>query len=324
MHASFADSLADPNTHQPLSLQVTETHDDDVVEGWLVSSTDRYPIVGGIPRFAGYKDRSYVDSFSFEWNRWSRVQFDSENAGGPMEGYTARMWERITERDEINFNGELVGEFGCGSGRFLDVVRRKGGRAIGLDLSYAVETAWQNLKGDGQVAICQADVLHPPLRPGILDGGFSIGVLHHTPDPQGGFEAMARSTRPGGWLAVSVYPARGFYDFATITLYRQLFRRLAPWCGHYPALLYSYFTVGLIRPLSKVPIAGQMLRAAFPFAKIPDRRWALLDTFDAVTPSYQSTHECYEVFSWLKACGLVDIEPSRWGPTAWHGRKPRR
>jgi SAM-dependent methyltransferase len=157
----------------------------------------------------------------------------------------------------------------------------------------------------------------------VLDGAFSIGVLHHTPDPKGGFEAMARSTRPGGSLAVSVYPKRGFYDFPTVTLYRRVFRLLAPACGYYPALLYSHFAVALIRPLSHIPVLGPMLRVAVPFAAIPDRRWALLDTFDALTPSYQSTHEPYEVFTWLKSCGLIDIEPSRWSPTAWHGRNPR-
>jgi uncharacterized protein YbaR (Trm112 family) len=155
LHHSFVDILADPVTQEPLNLEVIEAHGDDVVEGWLCSSTDRYPIVGGIARFAGYRGRNYADSFSFEWKRWPRVQFDSANAGGPMKGYSERMWQRVTELDGADLNGALVGEFGCGSGRFLDVVRRTGARAIGLDLSYAVEAAWENLKGDGQVAICQ-------------------------------------------------------------------------------------------------------------------------------------------------------------------------
>ncbi len=51
-------------------------------------------------------------------------------------------------------------------------------------------------------------------------------------------------------------------------------------------------------------------------------RWSILDTFDSVTPSYQSAHEAYEVFQWLKTNGLVEIETSNWGFATYNGRIP--
>ena len=56
-----------------------------------------------------------------------------------MAGHTTRMWEATTLIDQGKIEGQTIVEFGCGFGRFLDVVRRKGGIAVGIDLSQAVE-----------------------------------------------------------------------------------------------------------------------------------------------------------------------------------------
>ena len=60
-----------------------------------------------------------------------------------------------------------------------------------------------------------------------------------------------------------------------------------------------------------------------PSMILPDTERSLLDTFDSVTPRYQSTHECHEVFAWLKRAGFVDIEPTAWGSTTFHAIKAR-
>ena len=65
---------------------------------------------------------------------------------------------RITAMSDGRLDGKVVAEFGCGPGRFLEVVRMKGGKAIGLDLSLAVEAAAENFKNDPDVLICQADI----------------------------------------------------------------------------------------------------------------------------------------------------------------------
>lgn len=319
MRETFLPYLADPATGEPLELSVTRRDGDDVVEGVLRSSRAAYPIVRGIPRFAGHVERgAYAASFGYQWNRWKRVQFDSENQRGPMRGHTGRMWERICGKGALPTR-QVVAEFGCGAGRFLETLRCKGALAIGLDLSSAVEAAAENHRGDPGVLICQADALHPPLRRGSLDGAFSIGVLHHTPSPAAGVAAMARSVKPGGWLAVCVYAKGSYYDSSLVRLYRAVFRAFRPVLGHYPPLAYSYLAAFVLNPLSRVPVLGPALKAAFPFARLPDARWSLLDTFDSVTPTHQSAHETREVFEWLRDAGVRSVEPSDWGSTAFHG-----
>lgn len=127
MHPKFLNVLCCPETQEPLRLEPSETlANGTVVSGVLVSQSGRrYPIVRGIPRFVS--EENYATSFGYEWKRWPRVQFEAENVGKPMEGHTTRMWEAVTGVDQDQVRGKTIVEFGCGPGRFLDVVRRKGG-----------------------------------------------------------------------------------------------------------------------------------------------------------------------------------------------------
>jgi SAM-dependent methyltransferase len=231
------------------------------------------------------------------------------------------MWERITGQTG-RLDGQVVAEYGCGSGRFIETLAARGAIAIGLDLSTAVEAAAQNFRGNPNVLICQADVMKPPLKPRSIDGAFSIGVLHHTVSPSQGVSAMAHCVKPGGWVATCVYPKGGYYDHPLTTIYRRFFRFLKPIGGYRLPLAYAYFASRVLNPLSRIPVAGMVIKASFPFARIPDRRWSFLDTFDSLTPEHQTTHETFEVFEWFRKAGLINIEPGDWGPTAFHGRLP--
>ncbi len=318
MHPSFLPNLVDPKTGEPLRVECRAAENGRVLEGLLISPSNSYPIVRGVPRFAGYQQQAYTRSFSYQWTKWSKVQFESENVGTTMAGHTKTMWEKITGVTADDLKGQLIADFGCGAGRFIEVVRMKKGRVIGLDLSDSVDSAAAHFRHDPDVLVCQADILNPPIRQASVDGAFSIGVLHHTPDPVRGFQQLARVIKPGGWAAVAVYGKGGYYDFPTISLYRSLFRALWPIFRHYPPLLYSYFATFIVRPLCRGFI-GKAVRTILPFRDLPDSRWALLDTFDSVTPSYQSAHESYEVFQWFKKTGFDHAEPSDWGFTAYHG-----
>ncbi len=317
--------LACPDTHAPLELQIHETNGAGlVVNGALVSPRGRsYPIVRGIPRFVS--EECYATSFGFEWNRWPRVQFEAENVGRPMAGHTTRMWEKITAADDAAVRGKTIVEFGCGPGRFLDVVRRKGGRAVGIDMSQAVEAARRNFADDPEVLIVQGDVLKPPFRPGVFDGGYSIGVLHHTPDPATGLQSLVDAVAPGGWVSVCVYPKGEFYDYPSVARFRRLHRWLSRRWSYRPAMAYSYFAAyGLawtLRKLRKIPGAKPLLRWLqrewLVCLDLPDARWRVLDIFDAITPETASTHTADEVHDWLRFARCRNIRPTPWCSTSF-------
>ncbi len=325
MHKKFLKYLVDPKTGDDLKLEIIKSDKDIIIEGFLISKSNKYPIVRKVPRFAGYNDKSnYTKSFGWQWNNWSKIQFDSHNVGKPMQAYTLKMWDQITHINTSDLNNAVIVDIGCGPGRFIETIRQKNGLAIGIDLSDAVEAAIENFPNDPNVLICQADVLQTPIKPESVDGSFSIGVLHHTTNPQKGFNEMAKIVKPGGWVSVSVY-STGYYSNFIVNLYRKIFKILWPVFRHYPPLIYSYVVVCLTRAISYIPIFRTL---ATPFLSfIPcinikkDIGWSILNTFDSVTPSNQSSHSPYEVFNWFKKAGLKDIEPSNWAGASFNARK---
>lgn len=320
MHLSFLEYLVCPRTGEPLRLIDVQDRIGDVIwSGHLGSSGHVYPIVRGIPRFLGGDHGNYADSFGYQWNKWPKLQFESENVGGPMEGHTTNMFERIIGESCKNLRNSIVLDVGCGPGRFVDVVRRQNGKVVGIDYSDAVEAARSNFPLDENVLICQADAMALPIRPGSMDGAYSIGVLHHTPDPALGLRQMTCSVREGGWVAVSVYGKGEYYDSTPVRAWRNLFKILSPVMGTLPPLIYSYVGAHFVYHMSRIPIFGRIIRTVYPTVLLPDHRWRLLDTFDSVTPTYQSSHSFYEVHSWFKDAGLSSIEPADWGGTSVHG-----
>jgi|SRR6185436_1930677 len=324
MHLKFLSYLADPVTKEALKMETISVKNDFIETGFLVSSNNKYPIINGIPRFVEYKDQGYSKNFGYQWRKWPRIQFEAENKNKPMEGHTRKMWEMITGHTATNtqFEGQVVLDMGCGSGRFTDVARSKGAKVIGIDFSLAVESAQENFKNDPDVLIVQGDLLHLPIKAQSIDGAFSIGVLHHTPDPPGGVSQAVEVLKNGGWFALSVYEKNGFYDKANVQLVRKFFKKLWPYFKHYPPLIYSYFAVYLLSPFTTVPYNENFLgRFPFPFIKLADKKWSLLDTFDSVTPSYQSGHTLDEILQWMKNNKFTEIRQTDWGMASCRGIK---
>ena len=319
MHPQFLHILRCPVTNQPLELSAARVlPNGSVEEGALVRPDGKvYRIHAGVPRFVG--SGGYAESFSFEWKRWSRVQYEAENVGRPMAGHTTAMWERVTGFDPPPT--ETLVEFGCGGGRFLDVVRRRGARAVGLELTEAADAAARNFRGDVDVLIVQGDILNPPFATNAFDAGYSIGVLHHTPDPARGVKELARVVQPGGRIACSVYEKDGFYDFPSVRRTRLLQQRLYPRIGYRAAIAYALLSAHILAPslgqLKRVPplrpLVDAVERSLLPVLHLPDARWRLLDVFDAITPAIASTHIPAEVAAWLEAAGCVDVESTPWG-----------
>ncbi len=324
MHLSFLPCLVDPISHSPLQIKVTKRRGSFIDEGSLIGRKSIYPIVHGIPRFSGYQDdKKYADSFSYQWNRWGLIQFERFNKGYPMEGHTRTIWERVTGVTG-SLTGKTVVDWGCGTGRFIEIAREKKAKVIGIDLSYSVEIAQQQFADDPNVLIIQGDILNSPIAHSTADLGYSIGVLHHTPNPKQGFHELVKMIKPKGRVAVSVYGTSGHYVNPVVNMYRQVFKYLWPVLKHYPPLIYSYSVVYGINPIKKLPILRNLmwpLFSMFPSIDLPDPRWSVLDTFDSVTPTYQKGLSLYEVFDWFKSNKLSEIEPADWKGTCLRAYK---
>ncbi len=332
MHEKFLHILHCPKSRQNLILSVENRSASGLIESGTLTSQDgrfSYPIIKGIPRFV--QDQQYTDTFGFEWKKWSRVQFEDENQHGPMQGHTRKMFYACTELNPQEIQHKTVAEFGCGPGRFLDFVRKGGGIAVGIDMSLAVESARENFKDDSNLLIIQGDIIHPPFREEIFDAAYSIGVIHHIPDPFAGLQAMHRTVKKNGKIAVCVYSndLRSIYAAESLCMLRAFYRflkqRIHERAAHHFAMGYSYFSAyGLyyvFKPFLLIPgiryIPLAIAKYLLLFLNLPDTRWRILDMFDAITSHYASTHTAAEVEGWLSHLNCTKIKQTPWGPTSY-------
>ena len=123
---------------------------------------------------------------------------------------------------------EVALDAGAGTGAAAAELTRRGARVTAIDLS-----AGMLARVAGAVAV--GDVVRLPIRDNAVDIAIAAFVLNHLPHPIDGLRELARVTRPGGAVLVSVFgqaPAHpskdaidavaAGYGFTVPDWYRQL------------------------------------------------------------------------------------------------------
>jgi SAM-dependent methyltransferase len=196
--------LVCPACEGPLDLSVSTIEDREIMEGELrcASCPTSFPITFGVPRFANLEQvesdkRATAAGFGWQWQHFTQ---EDERYAEQFLGWIAPVTPEF-------FRDKVVLEGGCGKGRHTQLAARWGAReVIGIDLSVAVETAFAATRSLDNAHIIQADIYHLPLAR-KFDYAFSIGVLHHLPDPRGGFLSLASKVKPGGHISAWIYGA---------------------------------------------------------------------------------------------------------------------
>lgn len=260
----------------------------------------------GIPRFVA--DDGYAESFGEQWKRWRLVQLDSVT-GKPIS--RRRLFEGTGWPERLD--GATVLEVGCGAGRFTEVLLDAGAEVWALDASSAVDAARENLGEHDRLHLAQADLFDLPFAEGSFDYVLCYGVLQHTPDPRRAFLTVCRY---GGTIAADVYRRQPFVDrWSAKTLWRPLTRRLPRETLRRVVEWYVPRWLPVDTRLARVPKVGRFLTAAVPCwnytGLLPLSRdelvaWAVLDTFDALSPRYDEPQTLGAVESWVREAGLVD------------------
>jgi SAM-dependent methyltransferase len=146
--------------------------------------------------------------------------FDWVPAGAEDEMHTVVLRPLVDLINRLD-SRSLVLDIGCGAGRVLGFLARRGIRCVGLDRSpVSVGLAVERHARPGVVG----DNLHLPFATGIADVVISDGVIHHTEDPHQAFIENCRVLKPGGQMYLGVYKPSGRYPL----LYEfpgRLFRR---------------------------------------------------------------------------------------------------
>lgn len=291
MHRSLLEILACPKCKGDLITSASNGSADDIVDGELSCRAcgAAYAITNGIARFV--PQDNYASSFGYQWNRFRREQIDSYN-GTTLSA--ERFWtETGWHSDELK--GKWVLDAGCGAGRFLDAAAVSNAQLVGVDISNAIDAAKDNLAGRPNVHFVQASIYDLPFREGAFDYCYCIGVIQHTPDTAASLRAIAKMVKPSGSLAVTIYPRKRWTKLFSKYWFRPVTKRLKK--ETLLRLIEGVMPVAfpVTNLLFRLPVVGRVFMFGIPIANyVHEKRlsrdqryaWAVLDTFDMLSPYY--------------------------------------
>lgn len=259
MKRTLLEFLVCPSCSADFKLSETQTEANEILTGELsCQCSSPVPIRNGVPRFidvAPTTEETTSRNFGAQWLEFDHV--DERHEGQFLD------WIYPIKPNFVH--GKTVLEGGCGKGRHTRLVASWDAHTvIGVDVSEAVDVAFRNTRSLANAHIIQADINRLPLKRSF-DYAFSVGVLHHLPDPRRGFLSLAEHLRPGGSLSAWVY---GRENNGWVVHLINPFRRNVTSKLPFRVLYYlSYFPALLLYVAARLvyrPLAGTKLgRALF-------------------------------------------------------------
>lgn len=357
MKKRLLDFLRCPDCHhEKLDLAIplgAGNGDPTIIEGEIRCGEcgSRFPVINGIPRMLPVALRRSL--FSFHRDFFARhpdliprngATRPDEKVARTLEGYSYQhvklddhgrefaRWRKnfydcipLEWRRSDFFRGKIGLDIGCGEGRHLYCAEEVGAEMVGLDLSEGVEVARNNTIRSSHCHVVQGDIYHLPFKPGIFDFAYSIGVLHHLPNPQNGFRRILPAVRRGGKVSIWVYGLRGmrlWYRLSHLTWLRGIAPRLPRWAQYMvsfaiasgleiviwlPCRLVSLFPGG-DSVVSRIPL-GDACRRSF--------RAKVRSVFDRVQPPVTHYHNAEELEGWFEEAGFRNVVVLNKGGAGW-------
>lgn len=346
MIKQYAKYLTCPVTKESFDVVEFAKDGDHIEAGLLHSKSSWYPIIHGIPRilindlktntlqvhhdfltqyakklpktvakewqtaiddipdmdtFLAHQKKT-AESFAYEWKYiYKENDYEKQNFYHFLSPY-------LNEKD---LKGKRTLDIGCGSGRFTKWAALSDTElSFGTDLGETVEVAYAMTKHLPNVCIVQADIYDMPFEK-VFDIAYSIGVLHHLPQPQQGFSRLPKVLKKDGRMLIWVYNRRGnaralyFYEPMRAVL-KQLPKPLLFKLCYIPGgivHLINYSThffkaIGLKKVGANMPFAYY---ANFPF------NMKLNDAFDVLATPKSNYYNRETVEEWFGASQLTHV-----------------
>ena len=203
MKEKLLELLACPTCGGEIRLRkVTEKANAEILKGELACTDCQavFQILRGVPRFAELDKMEREKAETAANFGWQWTHFTQEDAK-----YKEQFLGWLKPVKPEFFSEKLILEGGCGKGRHTRLAAEWGAKeVIGIDLSAAVESAFAGVSDLPNAHIVQADIFQLPFKR-AFDYAFSVGVLHHTPNPKISFVSLASKVKNGGHISAWVY-----------------------------------------------------------------------------------------------------------------------
>lgn len=205
MKEKLLDLLACPTCGGDILLAYASKYEDhEIIEGVMSCKkcTREYKVVRGVPRFVDIRKIEEDKAETAENFGWQWTHFTQEDPK-----YVDQFLGWLKPVKPEFFKGKIVLEGGCGKGRHTKIAAEWGAaEVVGIDLGDGVDSAFALTRNLPNVHIVQCDIFKLPLKR-AFDYAFSVGVLHHTPDPKKAFISLASKVKKEGHISAWVYGA---------------------------------------------------------------------------------------------------------------------
>ena len=306
MKPKLLEILTCPKCHQNLSCTNPVYQDDELKSGTITCPQNHsFKILDFIPAFTD--EPKYVKAFDFISNsKWCALSGPEDRE--LVRSLTIDEFRRQTGFEPYELKGKRVLDAGCGLGRFISGLSEAGAEVVGVDaLQVGLQRTHRRLNKDSNIHLIQADLFHLPFKENCFDFIYSLGVLHHTPDPPAFFKNLVRYLKKDGTIAIWVYPKPSLFFLSDWI--RPLTTRL-------PLTLLSWLgtvITGFCGLLIKVPSSRlkSLMRSALYRTRLPwheQANWRMHSFMDWYGPPYQFKYSNEEVCGWFENAGLSNIQ----------------
>ena len=145
---------------------------------------------------------AYSDDFGLQWTQL-------------YDDYRKNRYTHLEQFLRLGFKPEFLDgknclDVGCGLGRLSEIALGRADYVFGIDMSAAITEAARLIRSEKFIPI-QASADQMPLKSASFDFVYCWGVLHHTQSPTKTLQELWRVLKPGGTLAIWVYPRNDWF-----------------------------------------------------------------------------------------------------------------